>query len=322
MKAAALTLPAEISAPTGSTTRAWLELMRPPNLFTVPGDPLVGFFLASLALKSAPSFYCVLPCIAASFLLYISGLLFNDFFDREIDAKERPARPIPSGRANAKSVLAAAIFSMLAGVAVSYLSGIYVFYVAAALAFLVLLYNGGIKHVPFLGPLNMGLCRGFSVLLGGAAVSGLKFYDSSSLEMVALFITVYIFSVTRIAATETIPDKKRDMPVIPTVFSIFIPAIVYVDIYAGRLPVVSYQIIFSLVIALTGFFWIVINSLKVRDAKSPGDVQKAVGNLIRGLLPVQAALCALFFWQGLVVAVILILFFPLSSLAAKKFYAS
>ena len=30
-----------------STLRTWLQLFRAPNLFTVPGDPLAGYLLAS-----------------------------------------------------------------------------------------------------------------------------------------------------------------------------------------------------------------------------------------------------------------------------------
>ena len=30
-----------------SATHTWLQLLRAPNLFTVPGDPLAGFLLAS-----------------------------------------------------------------------------------------------------------------------------------------------------------------------------------------------------------------------------------------------------------------------------------
>ena len=71
-----------------------LELIRPPNLFTIPGDVLAG---ASLALISPEKIPHVFPVIAISLLLYMSGLIINDCCDRNIDAIERPHRPIPSG---------------------------------------------------------------------------------------------------------------------------------------------------------------------------------------------------------------------------------
>ena len=36
--------------------------------------------------------------LAASAGLYAGGVVLNDYFDREVDAVERPERPIPSGR--------------------------------------------------------------------------------------------------------------------------------------------------------------------------------------------------------------------------------
>ena len=45
--------------------------------------------------------------LAAAFsLLYTGGMYLNDAFDREVDARERPERPIPSGRVRAGSVFA------------------------------------------------------------------------------------------------------------------------------------------------------------------------------------------------------------------------
>ncbi len=39
--------------------------------------------------------------LAASGMLYAAGVTLNDWFDRELDARERPGRPIPSGRVSA-----------------------------------------------------------------------------------------------------------------------------------------------------------------------------------------------------------------------------
>ena len=45
--------------------------------------------------------------LAAAFsLLYTGGMYLNDAFDRAVDARERPERPIPSGRVRAGSVFA------------------------------------------------------------------------------------------------------------------------------------------------------------------------------------------------------------------------
>ena len=71
-----------------------------PNLLTVPGDPSAGFFLAALAVESWPTRPVLRVGIAAgvSLLLYAAGLLWNDYFDFAEDLRDRPDRPLPSGR--------------------------------------------------------------------------------------------------------------------------------------------------------------------------------------------------------------------------------
>ncbi|MHC4660057.1 MAG: UbiA family prenyltransferase [Planctomycetota bacterium] len=309
--------PEEISSPDKSTLRAWLQLLRPPNLFTVPGDPLAGFFLASLAAPNPPELVAVLPCLGASLLIYVSGLLFNDYFDREIDMRERPERPIPSGRVNAKSVLVFAVIAMVSGIGISYVAGLHVFIVAVSLALLVLLYNIKLKHVPHAGPLNMALCRGISVLLGGAVV---LYYKSNSMFMTSVLITAYIYIVSEIAYTETSQDKRKRLISRLTGIPFLLALYVYLD--ADLWPFNLWALMVSAAVMSAAFFYSLHISKRIREAENPVDVQKGVGSLIRGLLLIQAALCALFYWQGLVAAVILVFFFPLSWLTAKRFYAS
>src|SRR5438067_12984617 len=84
-----------------SSFRAWLQLLRLPNLFTVPGDPLAGFLLAWDG-KRELSFLAL--AIAVSLCFYGAGLLWNDLADRAVDRAERPQRPLPSGAVKTRSV--------------------------------------------------------------------------------------------------------------------------------------------------------------------------------------------------------------------------
>src|SRR5689334_15349810 len=62
--------------------------------------------------------------LVAMSLFYVGGMYLNDFFDRAIDARERPTRPIPAGDVAAGTV-AAIGFALLAGgiVAMALLGG-------------------------------------------------------------------------------------------------------------------------------------------------------------------------------------------------------
>src|SRR6516164_10670632 len=82
---------------------AWLQLCRFAAVFTAMADICLGYLLTHESFEPARDFGLLL---AASSCLYLAGMVFNDVFDREIDARERPKRPIPSGRV---SVRAAAI---------------------------------------------------------------------------------------------------------------------------------------------------------------------------------------------------------------------
>src|SRR5262249_62429462 len=44
--------------------------------------------------------------LAAMSLFYVGGMYLNDFFDRALDARERPGRPIPAGDLSAGVVAA------------------------------------------------------------------------------------------------------------------------------------------------------------------------------------------------------------------------
>jgi 4-hydroxybenzoate polyprenyltransferase len=140
-----------------------VRLARPANIITAYADILVGYSAAPSAPEAMPFL------LLATTGLYGGGIVFNDVFDAEIDAKDRPERPIPSGTVSIKS---AAVFGtvLLSGAVFvawrwSPLSGM----VAAATAVAALIYDSIGKHYSVLGPLNMGLCRALNLLLGVTA---------------------------------------------------------------------------------------------------------------------------------------------------------
>ena len=73
--------------------RPYLELLRPANVVTALADVLAGYAVAGLGDRRA--LYWLLGATAC---LYAGGVVLNDVFDRDIDRRERPERPIPSGR--------------------------------------------------------------------------------------------------------------------------------------------------------------------------------------------------------------------------------
>jgi 4-hydroxybenzoate polyprenyltransferase len=159
-----------IGSPASRVLLRRLQLFRPANLPTAAADILAGFAVAGMPAESGVGLL-----VLASVFLYAGGVALNDFFDAELDAVERPERPIPSGAVSRASAFWMGVGLLTAGIlaafAVRTLSGI----IALALAYLILLYNRWAKQSPGAGPLLMGLCRSANLCLGLSIVPQVLF---------------------------------------------------------------------------------------------------------------------------------------------------
>jgi len=91
----------------------YLILVRLPNLFTLPSNVLVGYFMVSS--MTMTSYVQILLLVTISILLYCVGLILNDLCDYSIDKKERPDRPLASGKVSRRAAIGLVVtFSSLA----------------------------------------------------------------------------------------------------------------------------------------------------------------------------------------------------------------
>ncbi len=189
---------------------AYLRLLRLPTVFTALADIFLGYLLKHSALISddgsnpLPSF--LMLCLASAGL-YLSGMVFNDYFDRLIDAQERPDRPIPAGVISPASAFRLALALMLIGLVAAGCVGVPSLLVAVGLSALVLGYDGGLKNTP-LGPLVMGSCRVGNVLLGASAVASVGNVFQSPQLPIALGLGTYIVGVTLFARQEATVSRR------------------------------------------------------------------------------------------------------------------
>jgi 4-hydroxybenzoate polyprenyltransferase len=183
-------------------TRDYLELMRLPNVFTAMADVAMGFLFVQPQVSDL-GLWALAFLLAASSLLYIAGVVFNDVFDIETDRIERPQRPLPSGRVSIRGASKFAWKALLLGVVAAGMAGLLMGHpqlvvLAALLAACILLYDARLKRTP-LGPLGMGACRMLNVMLG-MNTTGLPLRPEHWL--VAGGVGVYIVGVTWFARTE------------------------------------------------------------------------------------------------------------------------
>lgn len=144
--------------------KAVAELVRAPAALTVLGDTVAGSATAGLPLRGRR---LVLPLASVAF--YWAGMALNDWADRELDADERPGRPVPSGRIRPAQALGVATGLTAAGLGLSVLAGgRAALKTAVPLVGAIWAYDLVAKSTPA-GPAVMALCRGLDVLLGSGA---------------------------------------------------------------------------------------------------------------------------------------------------------
>src|SRR5579872_3056968 len=176
--------------------RAYLQLMRFPAVCTALADIFLGFLLTHDTLAPVEEF--VLLALASTGL-YLSGMVLNDLFDRHIDARERPGRPIPSGRVSLPAAAALGCGLMAVGPLSAAFVGLSSLAIALVLVGLIVAYDRFLKHLP-VGPVAMGACRFFNVLLGASAVGSQTWAPPQ--VFVALAMGVYVAGVTWFARQE------------------------------------------------------------------------------------------------------------------------
>ncbi len=154
-----------------SKWRAYFELLRFPAVFTAVADVMMGYLVRNGDLEPTSTFALLL---VASSSLYLAGMVFNDAFDADVDARERPERPIPSGAVTRSTAFRIGWILFVIGVAAAWtvelLNGDRApLVLAVALATFIYLYDWEVKRYS-IGPLNMGVCRMLNVLLGMSTV--------------------------------------------------------------------------------------------------------------------------------------------------------
>jgi 4-hydroxybenzoate polyprenyltransferase len=120
----------------------------------------------------------------------------NDWADRDIDARERPERPIPSGRVTPGTALGVAAGLSAAGLTLAALAGgRRALAVAMPLAGAVWWYDMTLKAT-MAGPAAMAACRGLDVLLGASAGNWRR------ATVPALTVAAHTYTVTALSRRE------------------------------------------------------------------------------------------------------------------------
>lgn len=300
-----------------STNRllAYLQMMRPANIVTAWADILAGFAASSFLLLNIQilgqemlgSMMPLAWLLLATTGLYGGGVVFNDVFDAQLDAKERPERPIPSGRASlSEAVLLGSLLLVVGVVAaaqVSWLSTI----LAASIAVAALLYDAFSRHDAVIGPLNMGICRGGNLLLGVSPVPAML----GECWFLALIPVVYIAAITTISRGE-VHGAKRINGIIAL---LLIVTVIAALLGLGLLK--DYQLLASLPFICLFAFRVLLPFIKAVREPYPDQIRMAVKAGVLSLIVLDATVSAGF--AGLLYGLLVLCLLPISMVLAKAF---
>ena len=256
-----------------------LQLGRVSNLPTVWTNMLTAIVLVGASVTDSRT----APITLAMSLFYIGGMFLNDAFDAEIDAKERPERPIPSGKVTREAVFVMG-FGMLAiglmllvwvGRSFEGGTGIWPVIGGLGLAASIVVYNRNHKD-NVCSPFIMGLCRVFIYI-----TTGLCFVIALGLPIIiaSALLLAYLIGLTYVAKQENLGHVKNLWPLL------FLGAPV---VYGGMLAMTD-----TAVLPFWGLFtvWVLV-ALYFVKRRGPGDIPRAVVSLIAGMCLLDAILIA------------------------------
>jgi 4-hydroxybenzoate polyprenyltransferase len=320
-------LPVKLSDSLKSNDRgrrfAWLQLLRLPNVFTAVADVAMGYLVTHGNLQP-PNQFAML--VAASCLLYLSGMVLNDVFDADEDAREQPMRPIPSGRISLRAATLVGWAMLASGLLMGWVASVTTRdlrpgIIATLLAACIVLYDRVVKRTP-VAPLVMGACRALNVLLGmslaplaAEAASPKVEWGTRAGWMIAAGMGVYIVGVTVFSRTDARTSSRGHLIAGLAVLLAAMSILATVPVFTNNRP--------PLVVVQNGWFllWILLALITGRRCvaaiidPSPLRVQTAVRHCVHSIIVLDAAVCVGYaspFWGFAVLSLI----FPTVALAA------
>ncbi|MCF6406554.1 UbiA-like protein EboC [Chitinophaga filiformis] len=287
----------------------YLRLMRPANIVTAVADILAGVAISGF-LGSEVSSYLdhLLPVICmclATIGLYGGGVVFNDVMDAELDKKERPERPIPSGVISLTEAIVLGSYLLLVGILAAFTVSRITGYFALGVAASALIYDKWGKHLSW-GPVNMGLCRGLNLLMGISMVAAAL----NKYWWLGIIPVIYIAAVTAISRGEVHGGSKRTLRIAALCYALVYGTMLVLAAINGHILIAApFVILFALMINLPLF-------RAMKDPSGP-NIGKAVKGGIIALIAMNAAWVAAF--STLPHALLVLILLPLSLLMARAF---
>jgi 4-hydroxybenzoate polyprenyltransferase len=197
--------------------RQYLILVRLPNVFTAPSNVLTGYLAAVVPAANADALQLFL-LLLSSILLYIAGIVFNDYFDIDLDKRERPYRPLPSGGITKKVALLIAIISLISANILAFTASMSSLAVCIIMSVMVIGYDYKLKNT-FFGPIAMGIIRSLNIILGASPTLFVILipYNHTNANfilariiIVSLSLFVYVMAISLLSRKEVVTGEELE----------------------------------------------------------------------------------------------------------------
>ncbi len=287
--------------------KTYLSLTRPANIITAIADILAGVSIASylFTIDNINLLSVILLCIS-TIGLYAGGIVFNDVFDFELDKIERPERALPSEKISVRNAIILGASLLITGVLAGLCNSIASGFIALIIALLALFYDKYGKHLTYFGPINMGLCRGFNLILGMSII------EKSIIEWwwICIIPICYIAAITMISRSEVHGGNKN---------TLYFAGFLYITVSISQLLVAIKNdnlLVASVFIILHVFL---VFSPLIKAIKNPigSNIGKAVKAGVLSLIVMDAAWAIVF--GNITLALLIIVLIPISIKLAKFF---
>lgn len=255
--------------------RDYLQLFRIPGIFTVFSNILLGFFFVQDVITQWTSLFFLLT---TSGFLFLSGMILNDFFDYNIDKKERPERSLVSGKIRQKH-------AFLLGIVFMSVANLFAFFVSTQALIISLLMSGLIfsydiklKNISILGILTLSLIRFLNIFLGASIV-----LSNKEIILLGIPLAIFVAGISMLAKYEVSIPKYVTLSKIVVIITILFVAVIVIN------ENISYNVIFLLIFAILAYIpFIIFNN------KSNQDIKKIVTIQLLNIIILDATLIATF----------------------------
>jgi 4-hydroxybenzoate polyprenyltransferase len=305
--------------------RQFLLLVRLPNILTTPTNILTGYFAAVLPSWNVDALQ-LSYLIFSSALLYVAGIVFNDYFDIEIDLRERPYRPLPSKSITTKKALLIGIISLLSANLLAFLAGVSSFVVCIVLSAIVIGYDYRLKNT-LIGPIVMGSTRSLNIILGASPALFAAILTNENILVRIMFVSLsllaYVLSISLLSRKEIVMrgeecvEEKHDANRQTVIISFLIVfAVVISIIFAVFLGIFKIE----LFAALTLFSFIMVFTFRQTNFYDSLTIQSAIKHMVISIIVLDSV-----FITGLTgsyYGLLTLLLVPAALLSSRKLYVT